>query len=75
MKLKKPPPIWLTGRTGKQPQGYVLAADREDAFATVDHPFAEVFEADSAMPWPGHAGERVVWITRPLPPELGINRR
>ena len=29
-------------------QGYVLAADREDAFATVDHPDAEVFEADSA---------------------------
>ena len=26
-------------------QGYVLAADREDAFATVDHPDAEVFEA------------------------------
>ncbi len=27
-------------------QGYVLAADREEAFATVDHPDAEVFEAD-----------------------------
>ncbi len=37
-------------------QRYVLAADRENAFATVDHPDAEVFEADSAMRWPGHVG-------------------
>ena len=56
-------------------QGYVLAADKKDAFATVDHPDAEVFEVDSAMPWPGKVGERLVWVTRPLPPELGINRR
>ena len=44
------------------------------AFATVDHPDAEVFEADSTMPWPGHVGERVVWVTRPLPAELGDAR-
>ena len=47
-------------------QGYVLAADKKDAFATVDHPDAEVFEAEPAMPWLGHAGERIVWVTRPL---------
>ena len=39
-------------------QGYVLAADEQDAFAIVDHPDAEVFETDPAMPWPGHAGQR-----------------
>ena len=55
-------------------QGYVLAADKKDAFATVDHPDAEEFEADSAMPWPGHVGERLVWVTRPLPSELGTPR-
>ncbi len=27
-------------------QGYVLAANKKDAFAIVDHPDAEVFEAD-----------------------------
>ena len=32
----------------------------------------EVFETDSAMPWHGHVGERVVWVTRPLPPELSV---
>ncbi len=55
--------------------GYVLAAGKKDAFAAVDHPDAEVFEADTVMPWPGHVGECLVWVTRPLPPEMGNNRR
>ena len=49
-------------------QGYVLATDRDDALATVDHPDAEVFE--TAMPWPGYSGQRVVWGTRPPPTEV-----
>ena len=39
-------------------QGFVLAMGKADALATVDHPDAEVFETDPAMPWPGHAGQR-----------------
>ena len=54
--------------------GYVRAETMQEAVALVGHPEVSVYELPADAVWPGHSGERIVWVTRPLPPELGIPR-